>query len=121
MPLRVESARLEAAVKRVSGLPVVRVAGEIDIYTAPEFKSAINEAVSSGATDLVVDLTDVSYMDSSGFGTLLGAAKRLTPKGGSVNLVGCSKAIERMLKITRLDTIFRMFSDVDDAVAAIKG
>ncbi|HUV06027.1 MAG TPA: STAS domain-containing protein [Armatimonadota bacterium] len=119
--MQVENVRLETAVKKVSGIPVVKVAGEIDVYTAPEFKSAINEAISSGAADQVIDLADVSYMDSSGFGILLGAAKRVRPKGGSISLVGCSETIQRMLRITGLDTIFGMFANLDDAVAAIKG
>lgn len=119
--LRVESIRLETAVSQVADVPVVRATGEIDVYTAPDFKSSISQAMNSGAKNLVIDLTDVSYMDSSGFGTLLGATKRLRPKGGKINLVGCSEAIERMLKITRLDSIFGMFSSVDDALADLTG
>lgn len=102
------------------GIPVLGVTGEIDVFTAPEFKNAINRAIESGTTDLVIDLTQVSYMDSSGFGTLLGATKRVRPKGGSISLVGCSEAIERMMKITRLDTVFNLFATIDEASAHIR-
>ena len=118
--MRVENIRLETAIEEVSNVSVVRVVGEIDIYTAPTFKSAVHKAIDSGARNLVVDLTDVSYMDSSGFGTLLGATKRVRPKGGTISLVGCSEAIERMLRITRLDTIFGVFPTTNDAVSALK-
>lgn len=118
--MRVENARLETAVTEVSGVPVVTASGEIDVYTAPDFKTAINQPINSGATSLVIDLTNVSYMDSSGFGALLGVTKRVRPKGGAVHLVGCSDAITRMLKITRLDTVFGLFADLDEAIAAIK-
>ena len=118
--MRIEDVRIKLDLNEVSSIPVVTVMGEIDVCTAPEFKSAVNKAIFSGAQNLIVDLTDVSYMDSSGFGTLLGATKRIKPRGGSVNLVGCSEAIERMLKITRLDTIFGMFPRVDDAVEGIR-
>jgi anti-sigma B factor antagonist len=118
--VRLESIKLETAVSEISGLPVLKVAGEIDVYTAPEFKSAINAVIESGHKDLIVDLTDVSYMDSGGFGALLGATKRMRPRGGGINLVGCSEAIERMLRITRLDTIFGVFCEVDDAVRAFQ-
>lgn len=114
--MRVENIRLETAIGEKSGIPVVTVAGEIDVFTASEFKSAINKAANAGAANLVVDLTDVSYMDSSGFGVLLGATKRMRPRGGGINLVGCNPAIERMLVITNLDTIFGMFKSVDDAM-----
>ncbi len=116
--MRVDKNRLETAIRTESGTPVLGVAGEIDVFTAPEFKSAINRAIETGMTNLVIDLTQVSYMDSSGFGTLLSATKRLRPKGGSINLVGCSEAIERMMRITRLDTVFNLYRTVEDAVAA---
>ena len=103
-----------------AGVPVLGVTGEIDVFTAPEFKIAINEAIESGVTDLVVDLTQVSYMDSSGFGTLLGATKRVRPKGGSINLVGCNDAIERMMKITRLDSVFNLFRTLDEAATRVR-
>lgn len=118
--MRVEDVRIKLDLEEISDIPVVKVTGEIDVSTAPEFKSVINKAVIACATDLIVDLTDVSYMDSSGFGTLLGATKRIRPRGGTVTLVGCNPAIERMLKITRLDTIFGMFPRVDDAVQSIQ-
>ena len=114
-----EGVRLDTAIREAAGIPVVEVGGEVDIYTAPEFESAINQAVDAGAKHLIIDLTNVSHMDSSGFGNLLSVAKRLRPKGGSVNLVGCRDGIERMLRITRLDTIFGMHPTVDEAVEAL--
>jgi anti-sigma B factor antagonist len=103
-----------------SGISVIRVAGEVDIYTAPDLRYLVNQTIDSGAKDLVIDMSEVTYMDSSGFGTLLGATKRLRPDGGSIGLAACSEAIERMLRITRLDTIFGVFSRVDEAVDAAK-
>ncbi|MHB1000539.1 MAG: STAS domain-containing protein [Armatimonadota bacterium] len=117
--MRVENIRLETAMKEVSGIPVIKATGEIDVYTVPEFKSSINKVIDSGAKDLIIDLTDIDYMDSGGFGVLLGATKRIRLKNGVILLAGCSDAIERMLKITRLDTIFGMFPNIDDAVMNI--
>jgi anti-sigma B factor antagonist len=114
-----DTVRLDTEVQELSGVHVVRVAGEIDVYTSPELKSALNKAITSGAVNLVVDLTAVDYMDSSGFGTLLGATKRVRPKGGTINLVGCSEAVARMLTITRLNTIFGVFSSLDDALKSM--
>lgn len=114
-----ESIRLEVIPEENQGVPVIRFSGEIDVYTAPMFKKAIYEAIDSGKKHIVVDLTNVSYMDSSGFGTLLGATKRLRPVGGSLSLVGCNDVITRILKITRLDTIFRMHPSETDAVSTI--
>jgi anti-sigma B factor antagonist len=118
-PLSSESARLQISINNQLGISVIKISGEVDIFTAPDFKSAINDAISSGAKDLVIDMTDVGYMDSSGFGALLSATKRLRPNGGRINLARCGEAIERMLKITRLDSIFGVFPQVGDAVEAI--
>lgn len=118
--MRVESTRLEMSTNEVCELQVVKAVGEVDVYTVPSFKSAISKIIEDGTKDLIIDLTDVSYMDSGGFGALLGATKRIKPLGGGVNLVGCSQAIDRMLKITRLNTIFNQFDTVDEAVASVK-
>ncbi|HEY3297451.1 MAG TPA: STAS domain-containing protein [Armatimonadota bacterium] len=115
-----ESARLQTSISDSSGVSVIRIAGEVDIYTAPDFKSTLDEAIIAGARDLVVDMAEVTYMDSSGFGTLLSATKRLKPEGGSISLAKCNDAIERMLRITRLDSIFGIFPQVDDAVKFAK-
>jgi anti-anti-sigma factor len=66
-------------------------------------------------------MAGVEFMDSSGFGTLLGATKRLRPEGGSVHLFACSPTIERMLHLIRLDTIVGVHAHEDDAVASIRG
>ena len=110
--------RLETGVRDIEGTKVLDVAGEIDVYTAPQFKEAVNGILAEGQKHLVINMANVSYMDSSGFGTLLSATKRLRPQGGTVNLVKCNRSIERILKITRLDTIFATHGDVDEAVRA---
>jgi anti-sigma B factor antagonist len=107
---------LETSIEQVAGFPVVRAMGEIDAYSAPEFKAAITEAVDSGAKNVVIDLESVSYIDSSGFDALLTAVKHLKPKGGSIRLVGCSEAVVRMLTITHLDADFLTFPTVAEAV-----
>ncbi len=118
--MRVDNARLETAVYERAGVPVVSLLGEVDLHSAPHVGSAVDKAVGSGPRDLIIDLTNVSYMDSSGFGVLLGVAKRLRPNGRRVNLVGCNEAIRRMLRITRLDTVFGLFSSLEEAVASLE-
>jgi anti-sigma B factor antagonist len=115
-----ESIRLETSTRPVGEMQVLDVSGEIDVYTAPQFKEAVNQLINAGQTDLIINMDGVTYMDSSGFGTLLSATKRLRPEGGSVNLIACNSAIDRMLRITRLNTVFGTFATVDEAVAAVK-
>jgi anti-sigma B factor antagonist len=116
----VDDIRLETQVREASGLPIIDVAGEIDLYTAPLFKRTLTKAIDDGHHNILVNMQKVSYMDSSGFGTLLGVTKRVRPDGGSVNLIGCNEAIHRMLKITRLNTIFGLYDNEEDAIRAVR-
>jgi anti-sigma B factor antagonist len=111
--------RLDFEVQRLSDLPVLCVSGEIDIYTAPLFKQAVVNLVSEGNKDVIIDLSNVSFMDSSGFGTLLGATKRLRPLGGGLHLAAPNNTIQRMLRLTRLDTIMRIYPTAEEAARAV--
>jgi len=115
-----ESIRLETAFRKLNGTEVLDLVGEIDVYTAPQFKEAVNIILDSGQKHLIVNMAEVTYMDSSGFGALLSATKRLRPQGGTVNLVQCNSAINRILHITRLNTVFATYASVDEAVASVK-
>ncbi|MHB9035199.1 MAG: STAS domain-containing protein [Armatimonadota bacterium] len=115
-----EGIRLETGFRDIDGMKVLDVAGEIDVYTAPQFKEAVNSILSAGQKHLIINMASVTYMDSSGFGALLSATKRLRPLGGTVNLVKCSGAIDRILRITRLNTVFATFDSVDEALDAAK-
>ena len=116
-----DNLRLHTHVRRDGRYPVLAVAGEIDVFTAPLFKQAVVNLVAEGHRHLFLDMREVLFMDSSGFGALLGATKRLRPEGGSLNLIGCNRTMQRMLHLTRLDTILGMFETEEEAMAAIQG
>ncbi len=113
-----DNVRIETSLRHHDDVPVLDVTGEIDIYTTPQFKDAVSAAIDEGKPSIVINMTQVSYMDSSGFGTLLSATKRLRPVEGGLYLTGCNEAISRMLQITRLNTIFGIYATEDEAVAA---
>jgi anti-sigma B factor antagonist len=117
----VESIRLETEIREIAGRQILDVVGEIDVYTAPQFKTSVNDILGTGQEHLIINMAAVTYMDSSGFGILLSATKRLRPQGGTVNLVKCTPAIDRILRITRLDSIFHIYDNVEDAIAALPG
>ncbi len=112
--------RLGLDTRNVAGVPVLAVSGEIDIYTAPLFKQAVVKVVAEGNNHVVIDLSEVTFMDSSGFGTLLGATRRLRPSGGGLHLAHANSTIQRMLRLTRLDSIIDVHDTVDDAVRAVQ-
>jgi anti-sigma B factor antagonist len=112
--------RISTQQHREGKYPVVEVTGEIDVYTSPVFKGAIYDPILQGFRHVIVDMSRVTYMDSSGFGILLGACKQVKPKGGTISLVGCNDMITRMLNITRLSTIFNLTQSLDEAVQSIE-
>ncbi len=113
-----ETLRIETSLRHQEDIPVLDVVGEIDIYTTPQFKEAVSEAIDQNKPAIVINMTKVTYMDSSGFGTLLSATKRLRPLDGALYLSGCNEAIQRMLQITRLNTIFGVYATEEEALAA---
>lgn len=79
--------------------------GEIDLATVNTLRSAITKAMQSGVHHLTLDLDKVTYIDSSGLGTLIGAHKRLASSGGTLT-VRCSQArVLRLFTITGLDKV----------------
>jgi anti-sigma B factor antagonist len=98
---------------------VVAVRGEIDLFTAPELKSALSEAIESGHTRIVVDLTDTTFLDSTALGVLIGAVKRLRSRDGRLTIVNVDDNIAKTFEITGLDQIFPISATRDEAVTAL--
>ena len=86
----------------------VEITGRIDVYTASAVGEAIQSAIADGASHLILDLTSVSIVDSSGLGTLVGNAQTLRSLGGSVSLVGLRPRLKRVLEITGLCRYFNI-------------
>jgi anti-sigma B factor antagonist len=103
------------------GTVVIAVHGQADLHTAPDLRAAITEALDTGATGLVVDLSEATFIDSMTLGVLLGAVKRLRPSGGKVTIVCVDPHIRRIFEITLLDRVFSLHSDRDEALAVANG
>ena len=98
---------------------VVAVTGEIDLFTAPELKSALSEALESGHTRIVVDLTATTFLDSTALGVLIGAVKRLRSRDGVLTIDNTDPNIAKTFEITGLDQIFTIRPTRDEAVEAL--
>jgi anti-sigma B factor antagonist len=103
----------------VSGAtPVVAVRGEIDVATAPELRNRLLEAAQAGHNTVVVDLSEVSFLDSTALGVLVGSLKRLRAAGGDLPLVVTGRSVTKVLEITGLADVFSVFATVGEAVVA---
>src|SRR4051794_19910622 len=98
---------------------VVAVRGEIDLFTAPELKQQLTDAIEGGKTRIVVDLTQTTFLDSTALGVLIGAVKRLRTRDGALVIVNVDQNIAKTFEITGLDQIFTILGARDEAVAAL--
>lgn len=97
----------------------VALRGEVDIYTAPRLKERLLELLDGGATGVVVDLSAVTFIDSTALGVLIGGVRRLHDVGGSMALVVTTRPVERVLTITGLDRVFAIHDTREAALAAL--
>ena len=95
---------------------VVRVEEKrIDASKAPAFKDEMARCIDAGQTQLVLDLSQVDFIDSSGLGALVSCLKRLGPRGSLV-VAGATGAVSRLFTLTRMDRVFALHANVDSAV-----
>ena len=97
-------------------LTVVKVAGEVDVYTAPKLRDKIMDVVSKGRHDLVIDLGRVEFLDSTGLGVLVGGVKRVRSQDGSLALVCDKEQILKVLRITGLTKVFPIYDTLEEAL-----
>jgi anti-sigma B factor antagonist len=90
--------------------------GTLDIATSPTLRAALLEAADRANHEIVVDLSQLEFLDSTGLGALIGAHKRAAEHGGSVRLVAHEGQILRLLRITGLLEVFSVYPSVDAAL-----
>jgi anti-sigma B factor antagonist len=96
---------LHVDIKPDGSRPTLVISGEIDLVSSAQLRAAIDEALDDGATSLELDLSHVSFMDSTGLGILANASDRTIEAGGSVRVRGASPTVIRLLEVTRLDSV----------------
>lgn len=98
---------------------VIRLGGDIDLYAAPELKRVIFEAIGAGNRDLICDLSEVTFIDSTTLGIMIQARKRLEPGGGSIRVACPDPAIAGVFELVGLDRMVPVHGSLSEAVAAL--
>lgn len=109
--------RLDVA-GRGDGRAVLRIAGEVDVCTAPQIREQIQDLAAKGIVHLIADLTGVEFIDSSGLGALIGGLRRVREDDGSLVLVISSRRILRLFQLTGLTKAFAIYETEADALSA---
>jgi anti-sigma B factor antagonist len=97
---------------------VVQASGELDIHSSHEFRGCLGRAVDEGVARVVVDLTGVTFIDSSALGALVAGARRAVEVGTELAIVCPPGSVARVLEITGLDRVFAVYATREEALGA---
>ncbi len=106
---------MKIAVEQAEGYGVLRPEGRLNMVAAPRLRSAIDRMLEDGSTRLVLDLADVSFMDSSGLGAVITGLKRARQAGGDLRLAAAGEQVQTVMRLTNLDRVLRPHATVQDA------
>ena len=87
---------------------IITLKGEIDIYSAPDFKGSLYDAIGEGQQDIILECSDLSYIDSMGLGIMVGALKRIKEQAHEIVIRNPKSTVRKLFKITGLDKVFIM-------------
>jgi anti-sigma B factor antagonist len=103
--------------RQVGDVTVIDAAGRITLGEgASAFRDLIRDLAAKGEKKIILNLSEVSYIDSSGIGELVSGFTTVTNHGGMLKLVGLSKRVKDLLQVTKLYTVFEAFEEEADAV-----
>ncbi|MCU1449195.1 MAG: rsbV [Acidimicrobiales bacterium] len=97
---------LRVDVSDVDGQSVLTLAGDVDAYSSPQLRERLTRLIDDGALSLVLDLSGLQFLDSTGLGVLVGAQKRLTQADGELVLRSPRSGARKVFELTGLDQIF---------------
>jgi anti-sigma B factor antagonist len=100
---------------------LISLSGEVDLYTAPDFKQQLLQVIGDGARQVIVDFSQTTFIDSTTLGVLVGGVKRLRPNGGQLLLVCSDRNITKIFEITGLDRVFTIYPTRVEAVEQLDG
>lgn len=103
----------------VGEIAVVEVSGWIEIGSAPQLRETLIDIIDKGHVHLVIDLSSVVFLDSTGLGVLIGSLHRLRSRDGSLTLAGASDRVYKVFHTTQLTKVLTITDTLDEAIAAI--
>jgi len=111
---------MDVSVEQKGAVAVVKVSGIVDLGESPALREQMMSLVKEGVKGLVIDMSGVRYLDSSGMATLVDMLNRIEDRGGNMVVTGIPKDMREMFRITRLDQRFNFIEDAGIAVEKMK-
>jgi len=114
--VKIGSVSLDISQRSVEGVMIFKLSGRLTVGVADTIRDRVIEELEKGQTRFVMDLADLSYIDSTGLGSLVMCYTTAQKSNGTVKLLNLNKRNIELLYLTKLHTIFETFSDEQDAV-----
>ncbi|MFZ5918244.1 MAG: STAS domain-containing protein [Chloroflexota bacterium] len=112
---------MDMNIKTSHGVTIVELEGRFDAYTAPPVKQKLGDLAAGGQARIVVSMSGVSFVDSTGLSTLVSGLKRCRQGGGDLKIAALQQPVRIIFELTRLDKAFEIFSDVEAALNSFGG
>jgi len=110
-----ERHKLDVHTERQRDATIVHLVGEVDLRTSPQLRGTFLDLLDQKPVRIILDLTGVSYIDSSGVGTVVELKRRALRNESKVVLVGLQPRVRSLFEITRLDKFFTVVNTIDEA------
>jgi len=108
---------MEINLREKENILLMDVNGEVDLYNAPEIKEVIKEQIDNNKRQIIINLDEVSYIDSSGIGALISSLSNLKKIGGGLKIINVHDSVKKVFELTKLTSFFEIYDNEDEAVA----
>ena len=106
---------------RVKGeVVILDISGEIDLYNAPEIKDIVNKLIDQKRYNVIINLKEVTYIDSSGIGALISSLSNLKKYQGGLKIINVFASVKKVFELTKLTSFFEIYDSEDEAVKAFQ-
>jgi len=110
---------LELLIDKRHNYNILKIKGDVDLYSSPQLRKQILALANKKSTRILVDFLDVTYMDSSGVATLVEALQMTKKNGGKLRLFNLGQPIRDVFELSRLDKVFEIFENEQQALEGI--
>ncbi|HRX15458.1 MAG: STAS domain-containing protein [Spirochaetes bacterium] len=111
---------MEINQREINEIVLLDIAGEIDLYNAPEIKDIINKLVEEQKYNVIINLEKVTYIDSSGIGALISSLSNLKKYQGGLKIINVFASVRKVFELTKLTSFFEIFDSEEEALASFK-
>ena len=105
-------------IEKKQDVVVLQVKGSLDADSVSQFKKKVNKIIEEGSKCLVLDGSELEFVDSMGLGSLISFLRKLRSQNGDLKVAAISKEVQQVFEITRLHQLFQIFSNSDEAIKA---